>query len=123
MPDLRETTIRGVAWSLYGRVGTQVLQYGVSILMARLLSPSDFGRVGMVTVLTLFASVFVDFGIVMWALVRRREGTFRTVSFEYPDTTPYRAWATIVARHEFPGGRRFHFVAPGGCELAVWTDA
>jgi hypothetical protein len=41
--------------------------------------------------------VFVDFGIVMWALVRRREGTFRTVSFEYPDTTPYRAWATIVA--------------------------
>jgi hypothetical protein len=31
------------------------------------------------------------------------------------------AGATIVARHEFPGGRRFHFVAPGSCELAVWT--
>jgi predicted enzyme related to lactoylglutathione lyase len=31
------------------------------------------------------------------------------------------AGATIVARHEFPGGRRFHFVDPGGCELAVWT--
>lgn len=29
--------------------------------------------------------------------------------------------ATIVARHEFPGGRRFHFVDPSGCELAVWT--
>jgi O-antigen/teichoic acid export membrane protein len=68
---LRETTIRGVAWSLYGRVGTQVLQYGVSILMARLLCPSDFGRVGMVTVLTLFASVFVDFGIGAAVLERR----------------------------------------------------
>ncbi len=33
------------------------------------------------------------------------------------------AGATIVARHDFPGGRRFHFVAPGGCELAVWTGA
>lgn len=33
------------------------------------------------------------------------------------------AGATIVARHEFPGGRRFHFVAPGSCELAVWTKA
>ena len=33
------------------------------------------------------------------------------------------AGATVVARHEFPGGRRFHFVAPGGCELAVWTQA
>jgi uncharacterized protein len=31
------------------------------------------------------------------------------------------AGATIVARHEFPGGKRFHFVDPGGCELAVWT--
>jgi cell division transport system permease protein len=31
------------------------------------------------------------------------------------------AGATIVARQEFPGGKRFHFVDPGGCELAVWT--
>ena len=23
---------------------------------------------------------------------------------------------------EFPGGRRFHFVDPGGNELAVWSD-
>ncbi len=23
---------------------------------------------------------------------------------------------------EFPGGRRFHFVEPGGNELAVWSD-
>ena len=23
---------------------------------------------------------------------------------------------------EFPGGRRFHFTAPGGVKLAVWTD-
>lgn len=23
---------------------------------------------------------------------------------------------------EFPGGRRFHFVDPGGYELAVWSD-
>jgi predicted enzyme related to lactoylglutathione lyase len=30
------------------------------------------------------------------------------------------AGATIVARHEFPGGKRFHFVDPSGCELAVW---
>lgn len=31
------------------------------------------------------------------------------------------AGATIVSHHEFPGGKRFHFVDPGGCELAVWT--
>jgi uncharacterized protein len=31
------------------------------------------------------------------------------------------AGATVTARHEFPGGKRFHFVDPTGCELAVWT--
>ncbi len=24
--------------------------------------------------------------------------------------------------HEFPGGRRFHFIDPGGNEVAVWSD-
>jgi hypothetical protein len=28
----------------------------------------------------------------------------------------------VVAAHEFPGGRRFHFTDPAGLELAVWSD-
>ncbi|ATE72912.1 VOC family protein [Lysobacter capsici] len=32
------------------------------------------------------------------------------------------AGAPIVATHEFPGGRRFHFTDPDGYELAVWTQ-
>lgn len=31
------------------------------------------------------------------------------------------AGGSIVAHHEFPGGRRFHFTDPTGNELAVWT--
>ena len=30
------------------------------------------------------------------------------------------AGGKILARHEFPGGRRFHFSDPCGNELAVW---
>lgn len=33
------------------------------------------------------------------------------------------AGATITERHEFPGGRRFHFIDPVGNELAIWTSA
>lgn len=33
------------------------------------------------------------------------------------------AGGTIVERHEFPGGRRFHFADPSGLILAVWTKA
>jgi predicted enzyme related to lactoylglutathione lyase len=32
-----------------------------------------------------------------------------------------KAGGKITERHEFPGGRRFHFVDPSGAELAVWT--
>jgi len=31
------------------------------------------------------------------------------------------AGAEITARHEFPGGRRFHLRDPNGNEIAVWT--
>ncbi|MCA9294805.1 MAG: VOC family protein [Phycisphaerales bacterium] len=32
------------------------------------------------------------------------------------------AGGTIGAKHEFPGGRRFHFTDPNGNELAVWSE-
>ncbi len=32
-----------------------------------------------------------------------------------------RAGGAIGARHEFPGGKRFHFTDPCGNDLAVWT--
>ncbi len=32
-----------------------------------------------------------------------------------------KAGAEIIARHSFPGGRRFHFRDPNGNALAVWT--
>ncbi|HEY3636551.1 MAG TPA: VOC family protein [Rhizomicrobium sp.] len=31
------------------------------------------------------------------------------------------AGVEITARHEFPGGRRFHFRDPNGNEIAVWV--
>lgn len=32
------------------------------------------------------------------------------------------AGGTVTERHEFPGGRRFHFRDPNGLELGVWSD-
>jgi PST family polysaccharide transporter len=69
---LREKTIHGIAWTLFGRISAQAIQYGVSILMARMLSPADFGQVGMISVFTGFAAIFIDFGIGA-ALLERRD--------------------------------------------------
>jgi O-antigen/teichoic acid export membrane protein len=83
--SLRERTLHGIAWSLVGRIGTQLLQYGVSILMAHMLSPADFGRVGMVLVFTGFASIFIDFGIGA-ALLERRELTDEQLDAAFSST-------------------------------------
>ncbi len=40
---------------------------------------------------------------------------------EAAETAVESAGGHIVERHEFPGGRRFHFTDPSGNELAVWT--
>jgi len=40
--------------------------------------------------------VFVDFAIVMWALVQRREGVVRRTTFPHPDTESFRTWAAIA---------------------------
>lgn len=32
------------------------------------------------------------------------------------------AGGEILSRHEFPGGKRFHFHDPNGNELAIWSD-
>lgn len=34
-----------------------------------------------------------------------------------------KAGGEILERHDFPGGRRFHFKDPGGNILGVWTKA
>lgn len=48
----------------------------ISIVLARLLVPEEFGIVGMVFVFTGFASVFVDFGFTS-ALIQNKESTTR----------------------------------------------
>lgn len=62
----------GVAWNLAGQVAQQVLRIGFSILLARLLSPREFGLIGMVGVFTGFAGVFVNMGLGQ-AIIQRKE--------------------------------------------------
>ncbi len=60
--SLREKTITGLGWTTTARVVQQVLQFVISVLLARLLSPEAFGLVGMIYIFTGFASMFSDGG-------------------------------------------------------------
>ena len=60
--NLRHTTLVNLAWKYAQTFGTQILKLVVSIVLARLLTPSDFGFIALITVFTAILSVFVDGG-------------------------------------------------------------
>ena len=49
-------------WSALDRLGIQSVQLGLSIIMARILMPSDYGLIGMIALYVAVAGMFVDGG-------------------------------------------------------------
>lgn len=72
MGDLKGRSVRGGAVSLASQFVKLVLQLGSTVVLARRLSPNDFGLVAMVTSITGFAVLFKDAGLSM-ATVQRKE--------------------------------------------------
>ena len=70
--SLKHETVSGVAWTALSRIVRQLLQFLTVVVLARLLTPEDFGLVAMIVVFTGFATLFVDAGFGA-ALVQRRE--------------------------------------------------
>ena len=70
--ELKEKVTRGVAWSIGEKVGTMLLQMGVSVVVLRLLVPDDFGVVAILTAFAAFALVVVDSGFSQ-TLIRKAE--------------------------------------------------
>lgn len=70
--SLKQRTLHGLGWSGLAQVLRQILQFIISILLARLLAPSDFGLLAMILVFTGFASTISDLGL-STALIQKRD--------------------------------------------------
>jgi O-antigen/teichoic acid export membrane protein len=61
--NFTERVSHGLSWSLASRICTQGFQFVFGIALARLLTPNDFGIVGMLFVITGFALALGDAGL------------------------------------------------------------
>ena len=61
--DLGRQAVRGGIVSVAMQYGNGVLQILAAVVLARLLTPADFGLVAIITVLTSFAPLLIDFGL------------------------------------------------------------
>ena len=60
--SLGKKAISGFIWRLLQNAGTQIVSFAVSIILARLLAPSDYGLIAIITVFTNIANVFIQTG-------------------------------------------------------------
>ena len=72
--SLASKTIKSVAWSAIERFSVQAVQFIVSIILARLVAPSEYGLIAMLTVFIAIAQSFVDSGFSS-ALVQKQNRT------------------------------------------------
>jgi PST family polysaccharide transporter len=86
--SLRRKVIAGASWTVVERIGNLILRYAITIILARLLTPEDFGLVGMVYVFTGFAVMFSELGFSA-ALVQKEEIEERHLSSIF--------WINLVA--------------------------
>ena len=80
MSDLKGRSVRGGAVTLASQGVKFVLQMASTIILARLLIPSDYGLVAMVSAIVGFAALFKDLGLSM-ATIQQNAITHEQVSF------------------------------------------
>lgn len=77
--DLKRRSVRGGGVTIGAQGVKFLLQMGSTMVLARLLTPEDFGLVAMVTALAGFVAMFKDAGLSM-AIIQRAEITHEQIS-------------------------------------------
>jgi len=60
--QFKNRVVGGFVWSFLQKSGTQIMSFVISIVLARILMPSDYGVIAMITVFTNIALVFINTG-------------------------------------------------------------
>ena len=74
MESLKDKTIKGVGWSAIDNVLQMGVTFLVSIVLARLLTPDDYGLIGIIAIFTAVCNTLVNAGFTT-ALIRKKDAT------------------------------------------------
>lgn len=77
--NLKKKTVSGMIWSALQRFGTMGISFVSNIVLARLLTPDDYGCIGMLAIFITVSNTFVDGGFGS-ALIQKKEPTQKDYS-------------------------------------------
>lgn len=72
--SLKDKTVKGVGWSAIDNVAGYAVTFVVGIILARLLSPEDYGLLGLIGIFTAICGSFINAGFGS-ALIRKKDVT------------------------------------------------
>lgn len=83
MSSLKDKTVKGVFWSSIDRFTSQGISFVFSLLIARMLMPSDYGVIAMLGIFMAVSGCFIDsgFGTALVRKIDRTEVDFSTVFY------------------------------------------
>ena len=81
--SVKHQAVKGVMWSAIERFSVQGIQFVLTIIIARLILPSEYGLIAMLSIFLAIAQTFVDSGFSN-ALIQKKDRTevdFSTVFY------------------------------------------
>lgn len=69
---VRSRLLKGVVWNFIEKILIRAVSFLIGIILARLLSPSDYGLIGMLAVFVSISTVFIEGGLAK-ALIQRQD--------------------------------------------------
>ena len=72
--SLRQQALKGIFWNLTDNFSVQIIQFVTGVYMARILSPSDYGLMGMLLIFTSLSDAILNGGL-STALIRKTDRT------------------------------------------------
>lgn len=82
MNSLKNDAIKGVSWTMIEKIASTAIVFVLGIIIARLLDPSDYGIIGMISIFMAISVVLSDSGFTD-ALVQKKEKTADDYSTVY----------------------------------------
>lgn len=70
--DLKSKALSGLFWQMMQRTIMQLISFGVSVVLARMLMPEDFGVVALSGMFLVLIGIFIDSGLGT-ALVQKKD--------------------------------------------------
>lgn len=72
--SLKDKTVKGVGWSAIDNIAGHGVTFVVSVVLARILSPDDYGLIGIIAIFTAVCQTLINGGFTT-ALIRKKDAT------------------------------------------------